>query len=147
MKSSLALPRPDQRLSVVGHTGSGKTQFAAWVLSNAPLDKMPYVVIDYKHDGLINRIRKSRELEITGKAPKKAGLHIVHPLPHQESEMEDFLWKIWENGKTGLFIDEAHMLPNKGALQALLTLLRPVPDEPLIRERIEARLRPNTWFA
>jgi hypothetical protein len=213
------LPKLDQRISIVGHTGSGKTVFAAWVLSHAPLQRMPAIIIDYKYDKLLNSIQKTEEIRMDKKLPSRPGLYITHPVPHEESEVEDFMWKIWEKGNTLVYVDEAHMLPDRGALRALLTqgrskripmivltqrpswtsrftfseadhvaafhlqypddkrfisglldrdmkkplpqfhchyhivadhsnfVLRPVPDGDTIRARIEARLRPRTWFS
>ena len=118
---SFQLPKRDQRIAVVGHTGSGKTQFAAWVLSHHRLDATPWIVIDYKHDKLLNSIDKVRRLNVGANIPKKAGLYLVQPLPSQEDEVENLMWRIWKQGDTGLYIDEGHMLPNKGALAALTT--------------------------
>jgi hypothetical protein len=116
------LPRHDQRLAIVGHTGSGKTQFAAWVLSHQNLSARPWVIVDYKHDALLNSIDKIRELPVTAKRiPRKGGLYITHPLPSEEDEIESLMWKIWARGNTGLYIDEGHMLPNRGALAAIAT--------------------------
>lgn len=83
---------------------------------------MPWVVIDYKHDALLNSIAKTRELPVTAaRIPKNPGVYIVHPLPSQEDEVEALLWKVWQKGNTGVYIDEGHMLPNRGALAALAT--------------------------
>ena len=213
------LPGDTDRISVCGHTGSGKTIFANWLLSHQPLDRKRWIVIDYKYDDFLNSINKTRELEVDARLPKHPGLYIVHPHPSQEDEVEALLWKIWENGNIGVYIDEAHMLPNKGALKSLLTqgrskhipmivltqrpawtsrfvfseanyysvfqlvdpedkkrvrafinddlaeplpefhsryhdvrknrtfLMKPVPPIETIRERIESRLKPNTWFS
>lgn len=114
------LPNRQQRLSIVGRTGSGKTQFAAWVLSHSSIDLMPWIVIDFKRDQLINKIPNTQIISYSN-LPKKPGLYIIHSLPHELDELEEYMWKIWRRGKTGIYIDEAHMLPSKGALQALLT--------------------------
>jgi hypothetical protein len=42
-------------------------------------------------------------------------------LPKQEVEVEAWLWSIWQREKIGLYFDEAYVLPDKGALQAILT--------------------------
>lgn len=116
------LLKADQRVSIVGHTGSGKTWLAAWMIGRSGhLPKMPVIVIDYKFDKLLNDIEGARELKLNAKIPKRAGLYIVHPMPKQDSMVEDMLWKIWEKGNTMVYTDEAHMLPDDGALQALLT--------------------------
>lgn len=218
--NAFKLPGDTDRISVVGHTGSGKTVFASWVLSWQPLDRKRWIVIDYKYDELLNSISKAQDLDVTvRKLPKKPGLYIVHPHPAEEEEVEKLLWKIWETGNTGLYIDEAHMIPNRSALKSLLTqgrskripmivvtqvpkwtsrfvfseanyysvfqlndpedrkrvrsfiredldealpeyhsryhdvkknitfIMRPVPQIETIRDRIESRLKPNTWFS
>ena len=107
------LPGPTDRISIMGHTGSGKTQFAAFMLSHAPLDRMPYIIVDYKGDELLNDIPYLREIGYKDR-PKEPGLYIIHPRPDEQEQMEQFLWNIWERGKTGLYVDEAYMLPNAG---------------------------------
>jgi len=105
----------------MGRNGSGKTQAAAWFLSHARFDSMPYVIVDYKGDALLNQIPRLHELKVKARVPRSPGLYIVHPRPDQEAEVEELLWRIWERGRTGLYIDEAHMLPDKGAFRSLLT--------------------------
>jgi hypothetical protein len=114
------LPTNRQRVAVMGRTGSGKTQFAAWLLSQAPFDKQPYVIIDYKGDDLLNASDRIREISLT-EIPRHAGVYIVHPLPSQAADVEAWLWKVWERERIGIYADEAYVLPDKGALQAVLT--------------------------
>lgn len=114
------LPTNRQRVAVMGRTGSGKTQFAAWLLSEAPFDKQPYVIIDYKGDELLNTIDRSKEIGLN-EVPKSPGLYIVHPRPDESEQVEAWLWKIWERENIGIYADEAYVLPDKGALQAVLT--------------------------
>ena len=120
--NGFALPRNDQRISIVGHTGSGKTWLAAWIIGRGGyLPRMPVVVIDYKFDKLLNSVEGAQELKLTAKAPSRPGMYLVHPMPKEDVAVEDMLWKIWEKGNTLVYTDEAHMLPDEGALQALLT--------------------------
>lgn len=119
--TAFRFPKSDQRVAVVGHTGSGKTLMAAWLLSHSNIASRPWVVIDYKKDKFLNSLRNIRELSLRGDVPRKAGLYIAHPLPTDQDQVEDFLWKVWQRGKTGVYVDEGHMLPNKKAFQALLT--------------------------
>lgn len=113
-------PTISKRIAIVGRNGTGKTQFAAWILSNAAFDQQPYVIIDYKRDELLNEIPYVEEIGYKDKIGK-TGLYILHPNPSEEEDMEEFMWKIWEKEKTGLYIDEGYMVPNKGAFAALLT--------------------------
>lgn len=123
MASEFRLPNNTQRLAVIGRTGSGKTNFAVWALSKMPFDKQPFVIVDYKHDQLINSIDRAEHIKL-GYVPKHPGVYIVQPLPDQMAEVNNWLWKVWERGKTGLYFDEMYNVPDpqKGsALRAVLT--------------------------
>jgi hypothetical protein len=119
------LPNSSQRLTIIGRTGSGKSMMGAWVLAtSADIDKRPWLVIDYKYEGLFRDPfvkHLFKEIMPTAAAPKKPGLYIVHPRPDEGAEIEDLLWRVWERGRTGVFVDEGYMLPDKAAFQALLT--------------------------
>lgn len=115
------LPRTDQRTAVFGRTGSGKTVFGTWLLSHAAFDQQPYIIVDYKGDKLLGQTG-AVEIGLKERIPKRPGLFIVHPRPKtDDDEMEAFLWKVWAQEDVGLFFDEMYVLPNKGALQAILT--------------------------
>lgn len=121
MTAKFTLPNRWQQISIMGRNGSGKTQMGAWILSHAAFDKQPYVLLDYKFDSLLNSIPRIKEIDVDAKIPRHPGLYIVHPSPHQITEVEALLWRIWEKENVGLYIDEAHIVPNKGAFQAILT--------------------------
>ena len=114
------LPGPTKRTTIIGRTGSGKTQFGAWLLSNMDVQTRPWVIIDYKRDELLNEIPFIREVSYTEKL-NKPGLHIVHSLPSEDEQLEKYLLSIWQRGNTGIYVDEGMMLPDKEALTALLT--------------------------
>lgn len=117
------LPTNKQRLAVVGRTGSGKTQFSAWVLSLAPYDKQPYIIFDWKHDELLGAIDRAREIRL-GEIPKQPGLYIVRPLPDEHEEVNAYLWRIWQRERVGLYFDESYNIPDpqkRSALRAVLT--------------------------
>lgn len=120
-RSPFRLPGPRDRLAVIGRTGSGKTHMAAWVLSLANWDKRPFVVIDYKRDDLLAEL-PAEEIDVRAKRiPRWPGLYIVHPPPRSEDDVEELMWRVWRRGNTGLYIDEGHMLPDRHALQAILS--------------------------
>lgn len=116
----MRLPNDTQRISIIGKTGSGKTFAAVWHLSQRSFDKMPWIIFDFKMDALLNKLGAT-EISIKDSPPKKAGLYIVHPLPDETEEVEEFLWKIWRKEKTGVYIDEGYMVSNSSAFRALLT--------------------------
>jgi DNA helicase HerA-like ATPase len=113
-------PRTDEHTAILGCTGSGKTTLAACVLSKAPFDRMPYIAIDYKNDDLLARIGRLKEIDLSEPIPEKPGLYVIRPLPSEAEDVEKWLWKVWEKGHTGLYIDEAYLLPNKEAIKNIL---------------------------
>lgn len=122
---SFRLPRDDQRVAVIGRTGSGKTVKGAWLLAKSNFMRVPRVIVDYKGDTLLNSIDRIEEIGFKT-VPRHGGLYIIRPHIHQSDEMESWLWRVWERERVGLYFDEAFMLPNsghqrRGALQALMT--------------------------
>src|SRR5215472_11393497 len=104
-------PNTHQRVVVMGKTGSGKTQFGAWMLSEAPFNRQPYIIVDYKRDALLGATDRIREIGLN-ELPKHPGLYIVRPLPKIDDEnVENWLWRVWRKGRTGLYFDETYMIP------------------------------------
>lgn len=120
MNKKLRLPGPTHRTAVVGRTGSGKTQAAVWHLSRQNFDKMPWVIFDYKTDDLINSIEGAQHIAL-GEVPKQAGIYIVHPLPSEQTEVEEYLWKLWARENVGVYVDEGYMLGDNKAFESILT--------------------------
>ena len=115
-------PTDTQRLTVIGKTGSGKTQGAAFHLSRRSYDRKPWIVFDFKLDGLLNDIPHTKEWDINTPVPKKPGIYLTHPTPGQEDEVEAALWKIWARENVGVYVDELYMInKNSHAFQAILT--------------------------
>jgi hypothetical protein len=114
------LPNDTQRLAIVGRTGSGKTQAAAWHLSNRSYNSMPWIIYDFKYDTLLNEIEGIEEIDLSY-IPKKPGLYIIHPLPDDQEKVEAHMWAVWQKENTGIYIDEGYMIGNSKALRALLT--------------------------
>lgn len=115
------LPTPQDRIAIVGKTGSGKTVAGLWHLSQQNFDEMPWVIFDWKRDGAIARLNIP-ELSLAGKAPTKPGIYVVRPMPNDDDLVEDFIWKLWRQGHTGLYVDEGYMMPKgSAAFQAVLT--------------------------
>lgn len=121
------LPRNDQRVSIIGKTGSGKTVAALWLFSMASWDSQPWVIYDYKRDDGIAEIEALqseypdlvRTIELD-EVPRLPGIYIVHPFPDQQEAVEAQLWGIWEQGYTGIYVDEGLMV-NNPAFRAALT--------------------------
>ena len=121
-RSPFRLPGPRDRLAVIGRTGSGKTHFAAWALSLSNWDKRPWLIVDYKRDELLAAIPRVEEVAVDmRRLPRRPGLYVTHPRPDDDDKVEKLLWRVWERGNTGLYVDEGHILPDAGGLKAILT--------------------------
>lgn len=118
----IRLPNQKQRITIVGRTGSGKTVAACWHLSLKPLDKMPWIIYDFKGDELINSIDRAKHVDLDFVPGKKdTGVFIVHPNPSEEEDVEKQMWKLWERENVGVYIDEGYMVARNGAANSLLT--------------------------
>lgn len=116
------LPTDQQRTTIIGSTGSGKTVFACWLLSTRDFINHPWVIFDYKGDELIAEIG-AKEIKLRDGPPKKPGLYVVRPIADTEDdEVEKFLWACHKRENIGLYIDEGFMIsPKSRAFKALLT--------------------------
>lgn len=117
------LPAIDERVLILGSTGSGKTTLGAWLLSLAPFDKIPYVMIDYKRDKLLNSIDRRQRIGFNT-VPTKPGLYHLTANPISDDDaMEAWLMKVWRKTNIGLYIDEALRMPTRqtGAYETILT--------------------------
>lgn len=115
------LPRDDERVTIVGRTGSGKTQLATWLLSVSNFLEKPWIIVDYKYDGLLNAVDRIKEIGLHEAIPRDPGLYIVHPDPEEKDGIEHFLRNIWRAENTGIYFDEMYMIPDTGAFRALIT--------------------------
>ena len=118
----ITLPRYDKRTAIVGSTGSGKTFLACWLLSTRDFDRRVWIIFDFKGDELIEDIG-AQEISVRGPIPKKPGLYVVRPIPELDDEaVTALLWKIWEHGSIGIYIDEGYMIRARDpAFNACLT--------------------------
>jgi hypothetical protein len=118
----LRLPTEENRTSIVGATGSGKTIAETWHLSMRAIDQRPYAVFNWKGDKSIDGIPHARHIGLD-EIPTKPGVYIYHPRPTaDDDEVESIFWEIWEREKIGVVIDEGYMVPkNSAAFRALLT--------------------------
>jgi hypothetical protein len=117
------IPNDKQRLTLYGQTGSGKTVAGLWHLAHRSYDTRPWLVLDFKGDEHIAEIPFTDELE-PGKVPKKPGLYVMRPVPAtgDDEKLEQTLWGVWRQEKTGVYVDEGYMIPRRSeAFNALLT--------------------------
>jgi hypothetical protein len=121
----MPLARDDEHHAVFGQNGSGKTVFGLYMLSKRSYDRMPWYLIDFKRDEIIRDIPRLEETDIHGTPTKHKGLYVVRPMPTDvdDGTLTKWLYRLWENGKTGLFIDEGYGFRTQWnpALRAVLT--------------------------
>ena len=109
-------PGPRDRVTINGMTGSGKSTFALWLFAeSADFDKKPWILIDYKGEDIIQSALKEEifaSLPIGDHIPKKSGIYVVMPdAKAGVGPVAEFLWRVYDSGNVGLFLDEATMIP------------------------------------
>jgi hypothetical protein len=122
----VTLPNDSQRHVVIGRTGSGKTQLATHLLSLREWHRMPWVILNFKDDQLLNDIPGIRELDGLMLPPVKkmrSGLYMARPDIDDFEGTENLMTEIWRRTHTGMYIDEALPLsaPRHPALRRILT--------------------------
>lgn len=118
--SDFTLPQTDERVGILGRTGSGKTHFAITMLSYMPIDQMPFIVLNFKNDDFIDSIPHAKHIAI-GDVPNEPGVYIQHPI-NDDEKLEELYWQIWKQGNCGLFVDELLLVDKWSAgYRALLT--------------------------
>ncbi|SRR5258708_2662899 len=129
MPTKIKLPGKNDRIVLIGRTGTGKTVAGLWHLSYQNLDR-PWILLNFKNDEHIDSIEYTTEIDydfVPGKKDK--GLFILRPLPsHMKrpaprvpSALEAYVWKLWAREKIGIFSDETFMLGENDAVDACLT--------------------------
>lgn len=126
MAQSVRLPGLGHRLSLIGRTGTGKTQAGLWQLSLKNFKLFPWIMFDAKGDDLISEIADIPGVEKIGFGDKipKTGLHHFRGTPPmmKSESMEKFLWSIHARGRCGLFLDEGYVFDrNSDALNTIYT--------------------------
>lgn len=122
----MRIPNDKERQLIIGATGSGKTTLGIHVLSQRNIEAMPYIVLNFKDDELINQIPHVTELDGL-KLPKEKhmqrGIFIARPSIGDWDGVENLLLDIWKRTHIGVFIDEALAIsqPSHPAYRTLLT--------------------------
>lgn len=100
-----------------------------WHLANYPLDKFPFVLIDFKNEEHFDKIPNIQEIGFDWTPGKRDdGLFRLRCTPYdvigtykEDSRLDQFLVKIWEHEDCGLFVDEAYIIGNSLALNLCYT--------------------------
>jgi hypothetical protein len=122
-------PGNENRTVAVGRTGTGKTVAGLWHLCNYPVDREPWVLIDFKRDKNINSIENLQEIGFDYVPSKKDdGVFIIHALPSdckgtlkQKAPIDEYLTKLWERENIGIFVDEGYVIGECEGLELCLT--------------------------
>ena len=121
--SNFRFPGGDARTTVIGATGTGKTTCGVWLLSRQRFDKRSWIIVDFKQEAIFDAVGLPPIVpwSVGSKPPRDKGkLYLISPRPDQDDELEAFLWRVWEKGETGLFVDEATLMPDRDAFRAIL---------------------------
>ncbi len=112
MLDSFRLPKDSERVAIFGRTGSGKTQFGTWLLSRLSWNKIPWIVLDFKREGLFSAIPDTTPMDIDARIPRKAGVYVCSPIVADKADAErlnQLFRRIWEKERVGIFVDEGYM--------------------------------------
>lgn len=113
----------DQRTTILGATGSGKSTCGLWMLAHQRLDARPWIIFDFKRESFFDAVGfpPITAMALDDKLPRKPGLYLVAPRPGQDDQVEAFLWRLWERENIGLYVDEAPLMPEgSNAFQACI---------------------------
>lgn len=115
------LPGTSHRTLITGRTGTGKTRQGVWVLSLSPFNSVPYVIVDYKLEGLFAQSERIKEIGLN-EVPKHPGLYIVRPDSRDDDAVEAWLWQVHKQENCGLYVDEGYGIRQHSlALRSVLT--------------------------
>lgn len=119
---SFRFPGGDQRTTIIGSTGSGKSTCGLWMLSHQRFERRPWVALDFKREEIFDAIGfpPIKQISLDDAPPKKPGLYLVSPIPGQSDHLENFLWRVWRRENIGLYVDEAALMPEGDAFPAIL---------------------------
>ncbi len=116
-------PGGDQRTTILGASGSGKSTCGLWMLAHQRLDKRPWVIFDFKREAFFDMVGfpPITHIALDSKPPRHPGLYVVTPRPGEDAAVENFIWRCWEAENIGLYVDEAPLMPDgSDAFQACI---------------------------
>ena len=126
----IRLPDDSKRLTIIGSTGSGKSQAGVWHLSNRSFNSMPWFVFNPKRDELIDSCGMIDFDFYDRKLPTKPGLYNFSPVPGSEADNEqvekllaNIINRAVRNRQgSGVYFDEGYSIPkNSPSYRRILT--------------------------
>lgn len=105
-RDKFRLPSVSDRITIIGHTGSGKSQAALWHLSHANFDVQPWVIVDPKEEEKINSIQLAEYIDFDT-VPNTPGLYILQTSAYNRDQLDDYFAKLLERKYVGVYLDEA----------------------------------------
>lgn len=118
--ADFVFPEEGYHTAILGTTGSGKSTLGAWIMSRMPFHRRPQFIIDYKGEEIFAKLKRIRELAVHETLPSEPGLYIIRPRPDMVDDVENWLYRLWEHGDAGLYIDEGYLVPDKAWLRNIL---------------------------
>jgi energy-coupling factor transporter ATP-binding protein EcfA2 len=104
------LPNESDRTVIVGRTGSGKTQFAVWLLSVRLIPNRRHFVLDFKGESLFAQLNLT-PWPIDGPLPEMPGVYWIRILPGEEHHVSQFFLNCYNTTDILIMTDEGYMLP------------------------------------
>lgn len=115
-------PGPSDRTTVMGMTGSGKTQGATYLLARQDFESMPWIILNFKRESMFYEFNPF-QLNDKWDVPQSPGIYmadidwdLVSP-----DEVNELLRRVKSRGSCGLFIDEGTELGYSSAFKSCLT--------------------------
>lgn len=105
-------PDDTEHVAIIGRNGSGKTQFATWMLSERSWNIIPWIVLNFKGDDLIDSIPHTTSMDITDRIPSRPGIYVADPIVASKEDQEklnDFFHRCWVHENVGIYVDEGYM--------------------------------------
>ena len=104
-------PRDDEHIGIFGRNGSGKTQYATFVLSERSFDVMPWYILNFKDEDLFYEIPKLKLVKIGEPVSGQPGVYMINcgvGSKKDDEELDDFFHRAWQHRNVGIFVDEGY---------------------------------------